>query len=93
MKEIQNQIKRAFAIFAALFVIAVAFMAVPALESYRAAAASAIGSTSGNPIRGTRSDADGRVPATRLVDVAKGTKVIVTAFDGEKSQSSVVNTV
>jgi len=49
--------------------------------------------TSGAPIRGTRSDADGNVLKTALVDVAPGTKVIVTAFDGQQSQSSVVATV
>jgi hypothetical protein len=49
--------------------------------------------TDGIPIRGTRSDAEGAVPRTALVDVAQGTKVIVTAFDGEHSESNVVTTV
>ena len=48
--------------------------------------------TSGAPIRGTRSNADGAVPKTSLADVAKGTKVIVTAFDGSRSHSSIVTT-
>lgn len=49
--------------------------------------------TNGQPIRGTRSDVAGRVPLTRLVGVSKGTHVIVTAFDGQQSKSSVVQTV
>lgn len=49
--------------------------------------------TDGTPIRGTRSDSSGKIPRTTLVDVAKGTQVIVTAFDGRQSQSSVVMTV
>ncbi len=50
-------------------------------------------STDGAPIRGTRSGAKGEVPATTLVDVPKGTKVIVAAFDGQRSKSTVVTTV
>ncbi len=50
-------------------------------------------SASGAPIRGMRSDAQGMTPPTSLVDVEKGTKVIVTAFDGTSSQSKVVATV
>ena len=46
-------------------------------------------STDGAPIRATRSDASGNVADTSLVDVARGTKVIVTAFDGTKSESKV----
>ena len=46
----------------------------------------------GRPIRGIRSLANGRVPLTGLVDVKPGTKVIVTAFDGEESKSIVVTT-
>ena len=49
--------------------------------------------TNGAPLRGTRSDASGRVPATTLVDVPQGTAVIVTAFDGHQSESKVVSTV
>ena len=49
--------------------------------------------TSGAPLRGTRSDADSNVPETALVDVVPGTKVIVTAFDDQQSQSSVVSTI
>ncbi len=49
--------------------------------------------TDGVPLRGTRSDADGDVPATMLVDVPKGSRVIVTAFEGRQSESKVVSTV
>jgi hypothetical protein len=49
--------------------------------------------TNGAPLRGTRSDADGRLPSTTLVDVPKGSMVIVTAFDGSQSESKVVSTV
>ncbi len=45
MKEIQNQIKRSFAVFATLFAIAIAFMATPYFEGQRAAAASSLGLT------------------------------------------------
>ena len=45
----------------------------------------------GTPIRGTRSDAKG-VVSIGLVDVPRGTRVIVTAFDGEQSESLVVRT-
>ena len=50
-------------------------------------------STDGTPIRGTRSQADGSLPRTSLVDVPEGTPVIVTAFDGRTSQSTVVKTI
>jgi hypothetical protein len=49
--------------------------------------------TDGSPIRGTRSGPDGSLPTTSLVGVAKGTQVIVTAFDGRRSKSAVVETV
>ena len=49
--------------------------------------------TNGAPIRGTRSDASGNLQVTHLIDVPVGTKVIVTAFDGNKSDSKVVKTV
>lgn len=49
--------------------------------------------TNGAPLRGTRSDTDGRLPSTTLVDVPKGSMVIVTAFDGSQSESKVVSTV
>ena len=46
--------------------------------------------TNGRPIRGTRSDANGLVRIGGLVDVEPGTQVVVTAFDGSKSESQVV---
>ena len=48
--------------------------------------------TNGRPIRGIRSDKTGRVPSTGLADVPAGTQIIVTAFDGETSKSTVVTT-
>ena len=49
--------------------------------------------TDGQPIRGTRTLADGMVPVAGLVNVDPGTKVIVTAFDGKESKSQVVTTI
>ena len=51
-----------------------------------------ISSVNGRPIRGTRSGTDGQINAVRLVDIEPGTKVIVTAFDGDKSRSQVLVT-
>ena len=48
--------------------------------------------TDGTPIRATRSDENGQVPTTDLVGVAKGEKVIMTAYDGARSQSTVLRT-
>ena len=48
--------------------------------------------TNGHSIRGSRSDADGNVSIQGLVDVEPGTKIVVNAFDGEKSHSQVVVT-
>ncbi|MEO2015489.1 MAG: alkaline phosphatase D family protein [Fuerstiella sp.] len=50
-------------------------------------------SVNGNPIRGTRSDSDGAVHLPGLVDIKRGTTVIVTAFDGTRSASLVIKTV
>lgn len=50
-------------------------------------------STEGEPIRGTRSGADGRLTKTALVGIEQGIDVIVTAYDGQRSQSQVVTTV
>ena len=49
-------------------------------------------STEGLPIRGTRSDGNGKVPKTALVGIPRGQKVIVTAFDGRQSKSMVTET-
>lgn len=52
-----------------------------------------ISSTGGLPIRGYRSNNDGVIPPIGLADVPPGSRVIVTAFDGERSESQVVITV
>jgi hypothetical protein len=44
----------------------------------------------GAPIRGARSRADGTVAVSGLADVLPGTKLIVTAYDGEKSESQTI---
>lgn len=49
-------------------------------------------SEAGLPLRATRSDSDGWVPQTPLVDVAPGSVVIVTAFNGRESESRVFRT-
>jgi hypothetical protein len=46
----------------------------------------------GRPVRGARSRADGTVPVAGLVDVEPGTKLLVTAFDGERAETLVVET-
>ncbi len=46
--------------------------------------------TDGKSIRGARSDEDGIVHIRGLVDVQPGTKVVVNAYDGERSESHVV---
>jgi len=50
-------------------------------------------SVDGKPIRGTRSGSEGTVHVAGLVDVERGTTVIVTAFDGAQSASLVIKTV
>lgn len=47
---------------------------------------------SGNAIRATRSLPDGTVSLKGLIDVEAGTQIIVTSFDGSKSESVVVVT-
>jgi hypothetical protein len=46
--------------------------------------------TDGRPIRGVRSLSDGSLPIKGLTDVDPGSKIIVTAFDGEASQSQTI---
>ncbi len=46
----------------------------------------------GQTIRGSRSDSRGKVSVAGLIDIQPGAQVIVTAFDGEKSRSTVVVT-
>jgi hypothetical protein len=48
--------------------------------------------TDGRPIRGTRSRGNGDVSLKGLVGVEPGTRLIVTAFDGERSESQTVVT-
>lgn len=50
-------------------------------------------SVEGLPLRGMRSDAEGRVGGTPLADVPAGTKVIVTSYDGMRSSSQTATTV
>ena len=47
---------------------------------------------SGDAIRATRSLPDGSVSLKGLIDVEAGTEIIVTSFDGSKSESMVVVT-
>jgi len=46
----------------------------------------------GRPIRGARSLADGAVPVAGLVGVARSTKLLLTAFDGEQALTQIVDT-
>lgn len=46
----------------------------------------------GQPIRGARSLANGVVPICGLVDVAPGTRVVMTSFDGIRAEARVINT-
>jgi len=48
---------------------------------------------SGRPLRGTRSLSDGTIPVAGLVDVMKGTRILVTANDGVKAESRIVRTI
>ena len=47
----------------------------------------------GQPLRGARSDGQGLPKLNGLVDVEPGTKIIVTAFDGEETDSQVLTTI
>ena len=49
--------------------------------------------TDGRPIRGVRSLNDGSIPIKGLTDVEPGTKIIVTAFDGETSESQTIEVI
>lgn len=54
-------------------------------------------SLGGHPIRGARSDADGNVPISGLIeidgeDIPAGARVIMTAFDGVKTDCRVIET-
>ncbi len=49
--------------------------------------------TAGHPLRGTRSGEDGVAKLTGLVDVEAGTEVLVTAFDGKRTEAKVLITI
>ncbi len=46
--------------------------------------------TDGRPVRGTRSLSDGTISLKGLPQIEPGTRLIVTAFDGEKSESQTI---
>ena len=46
--------------------------------------------TDGSAIRGTRSNGQGEIAITGLIDIPPGTRVIVNAFDGTQSESKVI---
>lgn len=46
----------------------------------------------GQPVRGVRSLTDGALPVQGLVDIAPGTLILVTSFDGEKADAQVIKT-
>ena len=46
----------------------------------------------GQPIRGTRSIADGTVPLTGLIDIGPNTRIIMTANDGQNADAQVLTT-
>ena len=48
--------------------------------------------TDGRPIRGTRSQPDGSLPLKSLPNIAPGTQLILTAFDGKESHSQTITT-
>jgi hypothetical protein len=48
--------------------------------------------TDGRPVRGTRSRPDGSIALTGLPDIAPGTQLIVTAYDGKRSASQTIVT-
>ncbi|MFK7767247.1 MAG: twin-arginine translocation signal domain-containing protein [Mariniblastus sp.] len=48
--------------------------------------------TNGKTVRGSRSDENGIVHVAGLVDVKPGVKIVVNAFDGEDSNSQVIET-
>ncbi|MGH9340176.1 MAG: hypothetical protein ACRD1R_11470 [Acidobacteriota bacterium] len=46
----------------------------------------------GKPIRGVRSLPDGIIPLTGLVDIAPGTRILMTSSDGSKAEAQVIQT-
>jgi PhoD-like phosphatase len=51
-----------------------------------------LATTLGEPVRGTRSLPDGAVILPALIDVVPGTQLILTAFDGSKTDSQLLHT-
>jgi hypothetical protein len=49
-------------------------------------------SETGRPLRGARSLPDGTVPVAGLIDVEPGRRVVVTAFDGKRTEAMVLTT-
>lgn len=47
----------------------------------------------GHPIRATRSDEQGLVKVSGMPDIPVGTRLLMTSFDGEKTESQVVKTI
>jgi hypothetical protein len=52
-----------------------------------------ISTEDGRPIKGTRSASDGKLRLASLIDVASGTRVVVTATKGDKAEARMVTTV
>ena len=48
--------------------------------------------TDGRPVRAIRSLGNGRIPLAGFVDIEPATQLIMTAFDGQKSESQVIRT-
>ena len=48
--------------------------------------------TNGKPIRGTRSDENGKLKLYGLPDIEPGTRIVINAYDGVRSDSDVVTT-
>ena len=51
------------------------------------------GNADGRPIRGARSLGDGTVPVRGLIDVAPGTRVLMTSSDGKEADARIIQTV
>ena len=48
--------------------------------------------TNGKPIRGTRSDANGRIHLGGLPEITPGTRIVIHSYDGKKTDSKVLTT-
>jgi hypothetical protein len=49
--------------------------------------------SNGHPLRGTRTNSEGRLTQTTLVDVPPKTLVLVTAHDGDEAEAKLVRTI